>query len=224
MGALAGRYCSGVSKAKNEPRFTRPTLWKDVLDLARKLNRRGTRYILVGGYVLAANGLVRMTTDIDIAVATDADNNQQWIAALAELPDGVARKLIGEDDPFSGDLLHAIRINDEFTVDIMPSVAGVSFAELTQHTEQLILDGETIPALNLWGCSKPNRKAPVPKTKPTLHCCVMHSPAYPLRPWPHLDKKHSPPVSQITLVDLDDEHKFSTLSKAARQPQYSLQR
>ncbi|MBC7623861.1 MAG: hypothetical protein H7232_10785 [Aeromicrobium sp.] len=147
----------------NEPSFTRPALWEDVLDLARKLNRRGTRYILVGGYALAAHGLVRMTTDIDIAVATDADNNQRWIAALAELPDGVARELTGEDDPFSGDLLHAIRINDEFTVDIMPSVAGISFAELTQHTEQLILDGETIPVLNLQGLLKTKQQSTRPK-------------------------------------------------------------
>ncbi len=34
----------------SEPRFTRPALWEDVVDLARKLNRHGARYILVGGY------------------------------------------------------------------------------------------------------------------------------------------------------------------------------
>ena len=134
-----------------EPRFTRPALWEDVLDLARKLNHHRARYVLVGGYALAAHGLVRMTTDIDIAVAADADNNPRWIAALAELPDGVASDLVGEVDPFAGDLLHAIRINDEFTVDIMPSVAGVSFAELAQHAEQLMLDGEAIPVLDLRG-------------------------------------------------------------------------
>ena len=40
----------------SEPRFTRPALWEDVLDLARRLNRHGTRYVLVGGYALAAHG------------------------------------------------------------------------------------------------------------------------------------------------------------------------
>lgn len=135
----------------SEPRFTRPALWDDVLDLARRLNRHGVRYVLVGGYALAAHGLVRMTTDIDIAVAPDADNNRRWVAAMAELPDGAAAELSGEDDPFAGDLLHAIRINDEFTVDVMPSVSGVSFAELAQHAEQLVIDGEPIPVLDLQG-------------------------------------------------------------------------
>lgn len=63
----------------SEPRFTRPALWDDVLDLARKLNRQGARYVLVGGYALAAHGFVRMTTDIDIAVAPDPDNNRRWL-------------------------------------------------------------------------------------------------------------------------------------------------
>ena len=53
-----------------------------------------------------------MTTDVDIAVAADPDNNPRWVAALAELPGGVAAELAGEIDPFEGDLLHAIRIND----------------------------------------------------------------------------------------------------------------
>ena len=61
---------------------------------------------------LKPHGLVRMTTDVDIAVAADPDNNPRWVAALAELPGGVAAELAGEIDPFEGDLLHAIRIND----------------------------------------------------------------------------------------------------------------
>lgn len=147
----------------SEQRFTRPALWEDVLDLARKLNRHGTRYVLVGGYALAAHGLVRMTTDIDLAVAPDADNNPRWIAALSELPDGVAAELAGEDDPFAGDLLHAIRINDEFTVDIMPSVAGVPFASLEQHAEYLMIDGEKIPVLDLHGLLKTKQGSTRPK-------------------------------------------------------------
>lgn len=147
----------------SEPRFTRPALWDDVLDLARKLNRQGVRYVLVGGYALAAHGLVRMTTDIDIAVAPDPDNNRRWVAALAELPDGAAAELAGEDDPFAGDLLHAIRINDEFTVDIMPSVAGVSFAVLEKNAQQLIIDGEPIRVLDLQGLLDTKQQSQRPK-------------------------------------------------------------
>ena len=147
----------------NEPRFTRPALWDDVLDLARRLNRQGARYVLVGGYALAAHGLVRLTTDIDIAVAPDRDNNRRWVAALAELPDGVAAELVGDPDPFAGDLLHAIRINDEFTVDIMPSVAGLPFAFLEQHAQQMLIDGEPIRVLDLQGLLGTKQQSQRPK-------------------------------------------------------------
>jgi hypothetical protein len=122
-----------------------------VIDLARRLNRRGARYVLVGGYALAAHGFVRMTTDIDIAVAPDADNNPRWVAALAELPDGAASELADESDPFADDQLHAIRINDEFTVDVMPSVAGIDFATLEKHAVMFQLGGERVPVLDLEG-------------------------------------------------------------------------
>ena len=163
MGTLADRRDHLGTAALSEPRFTRPALWEDVLDLAEKLNRHGARYILVGGYALAAHGLVRMTTDIDIAVAADPDNNRRWVAALAELPDGVAAELTGEGDPFAGDLLHAIRINDVFTVDIMPSVAGVPFAALEKHAERLVIDGESIPVLDLQGLLDTKQQSERPK-------------------------------------------------------------
>lgn len=134
-----------------ETRYTRPATWEDVIDLAGRLSRHGARYLLVGGYALAAHGLVRMTTDIDIAVPPEPENNRRWIAAIAELPDGAAKELIGDSDPFAGDLLHAIRVNDEFTVDVMPSVAGIPFDTLAQHSVELEIDGQRIPVLDLAG-------------------------------------------------------------------------
>lgn len=134
--------------------FTRPATWEDVVQAARLLNRAGVRYLLVGGYALAAHGYVRMTEDIDIAVAPDRESSRRWVLALSRLPDGAARELAGEADPFEGDHLRAIRINDEFTVDVLPSVCGISFAELERHREWMTLDGERIPVLDLHGLLK----------------------------------------------------------------------
>jgi hypothetical protein len=131
--------------------LTRPALWEDVIDLVHRLNRHGVDYVLVGGYALAAHGLVRMTTDVDIAVAANTENNMRWIAALSELPDGVTSELIGEVDPFEGDYLHALRVNDIFTIDVMPSVGGIPFSTLSQQAISLVIDGETIPVLSLAG-------------------------------------------------------------------------
>jgi hypothetical protein len=137
-----------------EPDYTRPATWEDVLTVARLLNHQGARYILVGGYALAAHGYVRMTEDVDIAVSPDMENAKKWIAALAGLPDGTTRELQGEKDPFQSDYLHAIRINDLFTVDVLPAVAGVPFTELEKHIQWLDLDGEQIPVLDLEGLLK----------------------------------------------------------------------
>jgi hypothetical protein len=134
--------------------YTRPAVWEDVLVTARLLNAEGARYLLVGGYALAAHGYVRMTEDIDIAVSPDAANARRWVAALSRLPDGAAAGLALETDPFQGDYLHAIRINDEFTVDVLPAVAGVPFHELDRHVEWMDLDGERIPVLDLAGLLK----------------------------------------------------------------------
>jgi hypothetical protein len=142
--------------------LTRPALWEDVIDLVHRLNRHGVDYVLVGGYALAAHGLVRMTTDVDIAVAANTENNMRWIAALSELPDGVTSELIGEVDPFEGDYLHALRVNDIFTIDVMPSVGGIPFSTLSQQAISLVIDGETIPVLSLAGllATKQNSQRP----------------------------------------------------------------
>lgn len=151
---IAREHPSSSVAPEPPTQYTRPATWQDVLTVVRLLNRARVRYVLVGGYALAANGYVRMTEDIDIAVAPDPENSARWIAALADLPDGAAKSMAGEWDPFQGDYLHAIRINDEFTVDILPSVAGVAFAELVGHIAWLDLKGERTPVLDLEGLLK----------------------------------------------------------------------
>ncbi|MEN8129764.1 MAG: nucleotidyl transferase AbiEii/AbiGii toxin family protein [Pseudomonadota bacterium] len=152
------RSTEAQSENKNDrhgaAEYTRPATWEDLLQVARLMNKHKVRYVLVGGYALAAHGYARMTQDIDIAVSPDEENAERWIKALSELPDGAALELKGETDPFEGDILHAIRINDEFTVDVLPSVSGVPFSELEKHKIDLKVEDETIPVLDLKGLLK----------------------------------------------------------------------
>ena len=64
--------------------YTRPATWEDVKRLARYLEEAGAEYALIGGYALAANGLLRQTEDIDILVNPSAAITR----ALDELRDG----------------------------------------------------------------------------------------------------------------------------------------
>lgn len=131
--------------------YSRAATWEDVVRVVSLLDKYGARYVLVGGYALAAHGLLRMTEDIDIAVESSPENAKKWMLALSELPDGVTREMLHEEDPFEGDYEHAIRINDEFSVDIMPSVCGIPFSEIEKEATMVDIAGARIPVLTLKG-------------------------------------------------------------------------
>jgi hypothetical protein len=131
--------------------YTRPATWEDLKQLARYLREEGAEYALIGGYAIAAHGYNRFSEDIDLLVNPSRENTARWIRALARLPDGAAKDLASEPDIFQREGHYAIRINDEFTVDIMPAACGHGWDELSQHVTSVMLDGEPLPVLSLEG-------------------------------------------------------------------------
>jgi hypothetical protein len=113
--------------------YTRPATWDDVATIVRYLEEAGVEYALVGGYAIAAHGFNRFSEDIGILVNPSPQNSRRWIPALARLPDGAARELDSKPDVFADDSRYAIRINDEVTVDVMPSIAGLTWEEMKPH-------------------------------------------------------------------------------------------
>jgi hypothetical protein len=61
------------------------------------LNRHRARYVLAGGVAANLHGSVRATKDVDILVPADAANMARVLAALSELPYGIARELDAEE-------------------------------------------------------------------------------------------------------------------------------
>lgn len=110
---------------------TRAATYDDVLGIVRLLEGEGVEYALIGGYALALQGIVRLTEDVDILVRPTEANAERWVRALSKLPDGAAKELIGDrtlhEEPY------AIRINDEFTVDVMNSASGFSWDDLAPY-------------------------------------------------------------------------------------------
>lgn len=142
--------------------YTRPATWDDVKTLARYLDEAGAEYALVGAYAIAAHGFSRYSEDIDILVNPSAQNAQRWILALSRLPDRAAAELAAESDVFADDKRYAIRINDEFTVDVMPSIAGLTWDEMLPHIVQMPIDDVVIRVLDLPGLLK-TKQGPRPK-------------------------------------------------------------
>ncbi len=144
------------------PGFTRPATWEDVKLLARYFEEAGVEYAIIGGYALAAHGLSRFTQDIDVLVDPSAANSRRWIVALSRLPDGAARELEADPDVFAAQKRYAIRVNDEITVDLLPSAAGHTWEELKPHVTQVEIDGVGVRVLDLEGLLK-TKEVPRPK-------------------------------------------------------------
>lgn len=139
--------------------YTRPATWDDVKAVARYLEEAGVDYALVGGYALGVHGFNRFTEDIDILVDPRAENSKRWILALARLPDAAAAELESETDVFADDKRYAIRINDEFTVDVMPSIAGLSWDDMKAHLITTYVDDVPVRLLDLAGLLKTKQGA-----------------------------------------------------------------
>lgn len=71
----------------------RPPLEADLVGLCRELNKRGARYIVIGGFAVITAGLPRVTGDIDLLVAVDPENEARVFSALSTLPDNAVREL-----------------------------------------------------------------------------------------------------------------------------------
>jgi hypothetical protein len=113
--------------------YTRPATWDDLKLVARHLNEAEVEYALIGGYAIAAHGYNRFSEDLDILVNPSKENARRWISALAKLPDGATKELLGQEDLFEREGPYAVRVNDEFTVDVMPSACGHPWDELKPY-------------------------------------------------------------------------------------------
>ena len=119
---------------------TRAATYEDVVRIVALLEADSVEYALIGGYALALQGIVRLTEDVDILVEPTEENARRWVHALSQLPDGAARELEGDatvhEEPY------AIRINDEFTIDVMNSASGLTWIELLPH--RIRVDGVNV--------------------------------------------------------------------------------
>ena len=103
--------------------------------IAELLEAEHVEYALIGGYALALQGIVRLTEDVDILVEPTPENARRWVRALSRLPDGAAKELEGDETLHAE--LYAIRINDEFTVDVMNSASGLTWQDLLPYRTRI---------------------------------------------------------------------------------------
>lgn len=119
----------------------RPPGVEDLIDLCRRLNEEGARYIVIGGMAIIQAGFVRATEDIDLLVDTAPDNFERVRRALMALPDQAVREMADSDL----ERYVVVRVADEIVVDLMKAACGIDYAEASSMVEWVTLEGVRIP-------------------------------------------------------------------------------
>jgi hypothetical protein len=114
-----------------------------VVRLCRLLNRHRARYLIAGGVAANLHGSVRATKDVDILVPRDEANMARILAALCELPYGIARELNASDivrNPIT-------IVGDDPRVDILTVAWTVTFDEAWDRRVVRRILGTRVPYL-----------------------------------------------------------------------------
>jgi hypothetical protein len=105
--------------------------------LLAKLARADVNFIIVGGVAVALNGFIRTTEDVDILIDASPQNITRLLDALITFGEGHARELSPID--FS-DTEGAIRIIEEFPLDVFTVIRGKHYADLIGCTRSTRID------------------------------------------------------------------------------------
>ncbi len=123
------------------PLDSRIPLPEDLATICRELNKRGAKYMVVGGFAVIQHGFLRNTGDIDLLIEDSLENQARAKLGLEILPDKAVREL-GDDD--LRDYV-VVRVCDEVVVDLMTRACGVSYSEAEPEIQVFIIDGVPIP-------------------------------------------------------------------------------
>jgi hypothetical protein len=130
-------------ESADKPTASRTPDGNDLVRLCRELNRNGVRYVVVGGFAIIQQGMVRTTEDVDLLLDPSPENQTRVKRALLYLPDKAVRELENED--LSKYVV--ARVADEILVDLMFAACGVTYAdaESAQEIEVHDVQGVAVP-------------------------------------------------------------------------------
>lgn len=123
----------------------------DAYGLLRVLAKHQVEFVVIGGFSLAAHGVIRGTKDLDIVPAPDRDNLERLMAALVELaaepleladfrPEELPYPLGVDGLAAGGNWALSTRLG---RLDVMQNVEAVdSYEQLRSSAAEIELDGE----------------------------------------------------------------------------------
>jgi predicted nucleotidyltransferase len=119
----------------------------DPAGLCRELNAHGSRYVLIGGHAVGANGYPRATRDTDLLLAPGEENWRRTLNALIA---------VGATRPQGGELeqtepVHHLRADTSYgPVDLLEEgVDPLTFEQVESGAMRIEIDDVDIPVCGL---------------------------------------------------------------------------
>lgn len=128
---------------------------RDFHELLECFARNDVRYLIIGGWALAAHGVQRMTKDIDVWVLPESGNASAVMTALREC--GFGESDLAEEDFMTPDTVIQLGYPPN-RVDILTTPTGVNFDICWDDRIEVQLEGLIVPFIGLEGL-KANKRA-----------------------------------------------------------------
>ena len=115
---------------------------KDFNEFVELFVANGVRFLIVGGYALAAHGYPRATDDFDAWVWANSENAEKIVECLAEF--GFGSLNLTTDDFTTLDRVVQLGY-PPYRIDIITSISGVEFENAWANRWVIDVDGMQVP-------------------------------------------------------------------------------
>ena len=133
---------------------------KDFNEFVELFVARGVRFLVVGGYALAAHGYPRATDDFDAWVWANSENAEKIVECLAEF--GFGGLNLTTDDFTTLDRVVQLGY-PPYRIDIITSISGVKFDNAWANRLVVDVDGLQVPFIGRDDLLKNKRATGRPK-------------------------------------------------------------
>lgn len=128
---------------------------RDFQELLECFVRNDVRFLVVGGWALAAHGHPRLTKDLDIWVWTESGNAAAVITSLEEF--GFGDLALTPEDFLEPDMVIQLGYPPH-RVDILTTPSGVTFESCWSERLEIDMEGTCVPFIGLEGL-RANKRA-----------------------------------------------------------------
>jgi hypothetical protein len=134
----------------------------DFRDLLVEFADAGVEFLVIGGHAVARHGFVRTTLDLDVFVRPTPENAQRVVLARARFGAPLALHGVAEADFATPGTVYQFGLPPA-RIDVLTSIAGVTFDEASADRQATDVDGRRIPFIGRAALIRNKRAAGRPK-------------------------------------------------------------